>query len=325
MIKVAIIGAGFSGLVLANELKKLGGFEVTFFEKSRGVGGRIATRYNQEWEFDHGVPFFEAKTEKFQAFLQKFIEDGVLANWNTKIVDGFGNEMQCDGKFFIGMAKMNALPKSLAVGFDIKFETKICKIELKNDGWHLQDDFLKTYDAFDFVVTSCPPQQAFDILPDECLYKSLLKNFEMLPRFVSLFGFENSFESDVNFSCDIMQITNSKIEKVVCNHKKIGRNNKPSIVVYACDEWSLKNVEMEMELVGQELLAELKNLFGSFENPTLLQTHRWLYSQPKFKSELLSLRDKTLGIISCGDWLSSGDIEGAFLSGMESLKYFLEK
>jgi len=325
MIKVAIIGAGFSGLVLANELKNLGGFEVTFFEKSRGVGGRIATRYNQEWEFDHGVPFFEAKTEKFQVFLQKSIEEGVIASWNLKIVDGFGNEMPCDGKFFIGMPKMNALPKNLARGFDIKFETKICKMERKNDCWHLCDDSLKTYDAFDFVVTSCPPQQAFDILPDECLYKSSLKNFEMLPRFVSLFGFENSFESGVNFSCDIMQITNSKIEKVVCNHKKIGRNNKPSIVVYACDEWSLKNVEMEKELAGQELLAELKNLFGSFENPILSQTHRWLYSQPKFKSDLLSLGDKPLQIISCGDWLSSGDIEGAFLSGIESLKYFLEK
>ena len=324
MIKVAIIGAGFSGLVLAGELKNLGGFEVTFFEKSRGVGGRIATRYNQEWEFDHGAPFFEAKTEKFQVFLQKFIEDGIVTSWNPKIVDEYGSEIPFNGRYFVGMPKMNALPKNLSAGFDIKFETKICKMERKNDGWHLQDDSSKTYSVFDFVVTSCPPQQAFDILPDECLYKSSLKNFEMLPKFVSLFGFENNFESDVNFSFGIAQIANSKIEKVVCNHKKIGRNNKPSVVVYACDEWSLKNVEMEKELAEQELLAELKHLFGSFENSTFLQTHRWLYSQPKFKSELLSLYDPNLQIISCGDWLSSGDIEGAFLSGMESLKYFLE-
>jgi len=324
MIKIAIIGAGFSGLVLANELKKLGGFEVTFFEKSRGVGGRIATRYNQEWEFDHGVPFFEAKTEKFQVFLQKFIEEGVVASWNPKVVDERGNETPIEGKYFVGIPKMNALPKNLSKGFDIKFETRICKMERKIDGWHLCDDSSKTYSAFNFVVTSCPPQQAFDILPDECLYKSSLKSFEMLPKFVSLFGFETGFESGVNFNFDIAHITNSKIEKVVCNHKKNGRNNKPSIVVYACDEYSLKNVEMEKELVGQELLAELKHLFGNFENPTLLQTHRWLYSQPKFKSELLSLSDKTIGIISCGDWLSSGDIEGVFTSGMESLKYFLE-
>lgn len=220
---------------------------------------------------------------------------------------------------------MNALPKNLARGFDIKFETKICKMERKTDGWHLRDEALKAYSAFDFVATSCPPQQAFDILPDDCSYKSSLKNFEMLPKFVSLFGFKTGFESDVNFSFDILQIANSKIEKVVCNHKKNGRNNKPSVVVYAGDEWSLQNVEMEKELVGQELLAELKNLFGDFENPTLSQTHRWLYSQPKFKSDLLSLSDAKLGIASCGDWLSSGNIEGAFTSGMESLKYFLEK
>ncbi len=312
MIKVAIIGAGFSGLVLASELKKHGGFAVTFFEKSRGVGGRIATRYSDSWEFDHGVPFFEAKTEKFQNFLQKFIENGIVAGWNRQNIDG---------KHFVGVPKMNALPKNLAIGFDINFETKICKMERKNDGWHLYDEAAKTYSAFDFIATSCPPQQAFDILPDGCSYKSSLKNFEMLPKFVSLFGFEN----DANFRFDIAQNPSAKIEKVVCNHKKNGRNNKPSVVVYAGDEWSLQNVETEKELVGIELLAELKNLFGGFENPTLSQTHRWLYSKPKFKSDLLSLSDAKLGITSCGDWLSSGDIEGAFASGMESLKYFLEK
>lgn len=318
MIKVAIIGAGFSGLVLANELKSLSGFNVTLFEKSRGVGGRIATRYNQEWEFDHGVPFFEAKTEKFQAFLQKFIEAGIVAGWNPKVVDSSMNIVDFDCKYFVGVPKMNALAKSLSSGLDIKFETKISKIERKTDGWHLQDDTSKIHSAFDFIITSCPPQQAFDILPDGCSYKPQLKNFEMLPKFVSLFG----FEADANFDFDIAQIHDSQIEKIVCNHKKTGRNNKPSVVVYACDEWSLQNVDTEKDLVGAGLLASLQHLFGGFANPTLSQTHRWLYSQPRLESEALALRDDA--IISCGDWLSSGTIEGAFFSGMEAFALAVE-
>ena len=63
MDKVAVIGAGISGLALANRLKNH--FEVVVFEKSRGYGGRVATRRFGEFIFDHGAQFFKAKTEEF--------------------------------------------------------------------------------------------------------------------------------------------------------------------------------------------------------------------------------------------------------------------
>ena len=43
MTKIAIIGAGLAGLTLARALPAHA--EVTLFEKSRGIGGRMATRY----------------------------------------------------------------------------------------------------------------------------------------------------------------------------------------------------------------------------------------------------------------------------------------
>ncbi|MBL6623389.1 MAG: NAD(P)-binding protein, partial [Rhizobiales bacterium] len=42
MVKIAIIGAGISGLALANTIKN--NADVELFEKSRGFGGRVATR-----------------------------------------------------------------------------------------------------------------------------------------------------------------------------------------------------------------------------------------------------------------------------------------
>jgi predicted NAD/FAD-dependent oxidoreductase len=47
---IAIIGAGISGLSLANMLKDIANVKV--FEKSRGFGGRVATRYSENFEFD---------------------------------------------------------------------------------------------------------------------------------------------------------------------------------------------------------------------------------------------------------------------------------
>jgi len=56
---IAIIGAGISGLSLANMLKDIANVKV--FEKSRGFGGRVATRYSEDFEFDHGAQFFTIK------------------------------------------------------------------------------------------------------------------------------------------------------------------------------------------------------------------------------------------------------------------------
>ena len=51
--RIAIIGAGISGLTLANRLNST--FEVVVLEKSRGIGGRMATRQAEPFAFDHGT------------------------------------------------------------------------------------------------------------------------------------------------------------------------------------------------------------------------------------------------------------------------------
>ena len=49
-LKIAIVGAGIAGLAAARILAK--NFEVTVFEKSRGLGGRLSTRYASPFEFE---------------------------------------------------------------------------------------------------------------------------------------------------------------------------------------------------------------------------------------------------------------------------------
>ena len=53
MTKIAIIGAGMSGLSAAHLLNNYA--EVTLFEKARGVSGRMSTRCAKLYFFDHGT------------------------------------------------------------------------------------------------------------------------------------------------------------------------------------------------------------------------------------------------------------------------------
>ena len=56
-IKVAIIGAGLSGVSIARLIKKK--FDIVMFEKSRGVSGRMSTRNMLSFNFDHGAQYFK--------------------------------------------------------------------------------------------------------------------------------------------------------------------------------------------------------------------------------------------------------------------------
>lgn len=55
--RVAVVGAGIAGITAARTLAQAG-WQVTVFEKSRGAGGRMATRRTAFGGFDHGAQFF---------------------------------------------------------------------------------------------------------------------------------------------------------------------------------------------------------------------------------------------------------------------------
>jgi renalase len=62
MQKVAIIGTGITALSIGYHLPRLlPSVEITYFDKGRKAGGRLATRRtrtSQSTVFDHGAPFF---------------------------------------------------------------------------------------------------------------------------------------------------------------------------------------------------------------------------------------------------------------------------
>jgi photolyase PhrII len=78
--KIAIIGAGISGLVAARTLKDHG-LEVDLFEKSRGVSGRVATRRTDSFQYDHGAQYFTARHPVFRRYVDSWVEQGWVKPW----------------------------------------------------------------------------------------------------------------------------------------------------------------------------------------------------------------------------------------------------
>lgn len=70
MKSVAIVGAGIAGLAAAQALiANQSGIVPVVFEKSRGVGGRAATRRIDGFCFDHGAQYVKAPTPELHALI----------------------------------------------------------------------------------------------------------------------------------------------------------------------------------------------------------------------------------------------------------------
>ena len=103
--QVAVVGAGIAGLVAARRLADAG-LAVTVFEKSRGAGGRCATRRSEVGPFHHGVASFGAHSSTFRE---------TLLHWQARgWVQAAAEETS--QRRWIGTPTMNALARQLAAG-----------------------------------------------------------------------------------------------------------------------------------------------------------------------------------------------------------------
>ena len=122
--RVAVVGAGISGLTAASHLAR-GGCAVTVYETGRGPGGRTSTRRagpdGAGWQFDHGAQYFAAKDPAFRAIVEDWRAEGLVAEWTGV----FGTLDATTGTFvredgsetkerWVGTPSMNAVAKGLA-------------------------------------------------------------------------------------------------------------------------------------------------------------------------------------------------------------------
>ena len=80
LVDVAIVGAGMAGLTCARLLKE-SGYSVVLLEKSRGPGGRVATRRAHGTRIDHGLPFFWDQGPLTRQLIADAIDANVLQPW----------------------------------------------------------------------------------------------------------------------------------------------------------------------------------------------------------------------------------------------------
>ena len=192
MKRIAIIGAGIAGLTLAYQLQHKA--EITLFEKSRGVSGRLATRRLGEFEFDHGAQFFTARSNAFKQFIAPFIKQGIIAPWQPRVLTLAPGKKPYRRDWFephyVAVPRMNSLAKALAGELDIELQTPISSLSAVSEGqWQLRTPDAEWPETFDWVISTAPVIQSIallgehlsaGILADDKALQDVMDNFRSM-------------------------------------------------------------------------------------------------------------------------------------------------
>ena len=164
MTKVAVIGAGMCGISCASYLQK-NGFEVTVFEKSRGIGGRMASRrINEQVSVDHGAQYIKPYSKNFLHFLEETVRAGFASSWSPL---GMEKNYIQEKKIFVGTPRMNSILKNSSNNLEINFSSKINKILSNFNKWKLVIEGIEYQKEFDIVVFAIPFHQISEIIDYE--------------------------------------------------------------------------------------------------------------------------------------------------------------
>jgi renalase len=322
--KIAVIGAGLAGAASARALT-LAGHAVQVFDKSRGPGGRLATR-RAEWvdaqgqaqvtQLDHGCVGLTARSEAFKGFLDQAAQAGFLAEWVPARSQEFC-KLEAGHRLFVPAPDMPTLCRQLLEG---AATTWLCAVDALHKGpmgWQVHANGELHNAPFDAVVLAMPPAQAAPLLgPHQRAWAQQASAVAMQPCW-TLMGVADEATA---LNWELAQPSAGPLAWVVRNDTRPGRqrvHGQAHWVVHAQASWSFEHLEQSAAWIQQQLTHALAELLGQPVNWRYCAVHRWRYAVPPVQNMASSApcwwdAAQSLGV--CGDFFASSGAEGAWLS-----------
>jgi predicted NAD/FAD-dependent oxidoreductase len=310
---VVVIGAGIAGIICARVLNK-SGVSVLVLEKSKGTGGRMATRRIGDAAFDHGAQYFSTKTPDFQRLVKEAASAGIVREWRPNITDKVHPR-------WIGTQGMNSVPKYIAGEIPILKNEKVHQIREKNSGWEVLTESGGVYQA-DAMVSAIPAPQANAILKESKidLPETPFDKIAYHPCFALLL----TLKKNADFApYGGLMLDNEVISWIADNNIK-GVSKLPSLTIHATPAFSTQYLEEDPKTVAGFMMESVRSLV-SLSDISDIQLHRWRYSLAYMRYEQAFWKAPGVSTLYFGgDGFGMGNIEGAFNSGLSIARDIIE-
>lgn len=326
-MKIAIIGAGLSGITAAKTLSSYYGrtADITIFEKSHGAGGRMSTRRTDDYEFDHGAQYFTTKDSAFKSAVNHAVDKGHVAPWNGKARYLINGELQADtgAARFVSAPRMNSWIKAMAEGLNVKTAMRVNRLNKTAQSWILNFEDGSSEAGFDFVISAVPSPQAEALLaPLSFKHIKAISSAQMDACFAVMLGFQEA----ITLPWDTLRSADGPASWIAVNSAKPGRQKEHfTLMVHSGPDWSNQNVDRDKAVLQAEIIATASKLTGlNLETADFVTIHRWLYAAVSTGVGQACLADQALNLAVCGDWCLGGRVEGAWLSGKAAAEQVID-
>ncbi|MCR5864696.1 NAD(P)/FAD-dependent oxidoreductase [Aquincola sp. J276] len=324
-IEVAVIGAGIAGASCARWLAE-SGCRVQVIDKSRGMGGRLATRRLQWTDtegrlqttaLDHGAPGFAAQGEPFQAWVATAVQAGVLAPWRPTLAPG-SRPLDEPGPLYIGLPDMPAACRWLLQHLPFTPNATVERLRKTPAGWLLEGSGPLPTQAFNAVVLALPPAQAAPLLAEYRRDWAQRAAMALMQPGWTLMGVSDAPPGMPAW--DAARPQHGPLAWVLRHAARPGRQapaGEAHWVLHARAGWSRQQLEQPPSQVQAALQAALQ---GWLQQPLAWRhavVHRWRYALPMTTGGEVDAScwwDAAQGLGACGDFLGGGGVEAAWAS-----------
>lgn len=319
--RVAIVGAGISGITCANKLLEAG-VSVTLFDKGRKLGGRLASRDRDEYTFDYGAQYFTARDERFKTFVNELVERGSVSVWHGRFArssDGVLHPESVKEQRYVGVPLMRSLADaSLSRADDFLTSHRVTGVGRQSGKWWLTgivqksdgaDETTFTRDGYDFLVLTLPPAQSAALHAN-----AQVASISFRPCIALLHAYPERV--DIEFDGIIMD--DEMISWCARDSSKPGRGPGERWVIHASPDWSERHFDMTEDELKNLLADRYATIFGArklLHDALFSKLHKWRYALP-VSPPPGCIVDREAALLYCGDWSLGARVEAGFLSGI---------
>jgi predicted NAD/FAD-dependent oxidoreductase len=334
MTGVAIVGAGAAGAGVASALD--GTADVTVFEKSRGVGGRAATRRKHGCRYDHGANYVKDGDPRVAELIGETLDAEGLIDveepiWTFDSAGSVSRGRGDDGHKWTYREGITQLAKRLFDRTDatVELETRIEGIERTGGTWALTDAEGDDRGVFDRLVLTPPAPQTAALLATAEWDDDLRGELEAVVRDVPFrttltavlhypFALDRPYYALVNTDTD-HEIGWVSREECKPGHVPDGES---LLIAQMAPDWSTRRYDDPAEGMARdaaELVADLLD-DARLAAPDWTDRQGWHYAQPDAGVDADPLdRAGEYELHVAGDWVAGeGRVHLALRSGLET-------
>lgn len=303
------------------------GIDHMIFEKSKGVGGRGATRRLGPYTFDFGATSVTPRGLSLgKAMLDEEptddlvrIEKPIYRHSAGRISPGDRQKNLSDRYTY--KDGISRLSKLLSRNLNVALSRKIERIELPGDGGYCVED-----STFEVLILTPPAPQTHALLASIGIDRGL-RPLVYRQTLAVMMGFDQPFDAPWHALIDPDQ--DEPLTWLSAEHLKCPGTRAPegcsAFVAQMSRSYSRTRFEASDEAILQETLVDVRRLIGDeFRQPEVWSVQRWRYAQPEAVMGFDAANPPGSTVLIAGDALEGPRMESAYESGLRAGRRALE-